>query len=206
MSGNKAREAKNNTKKTILRSAEGLFAKQGFELTTVREIAKKAGINVAMVYYYFNTKEELHQKIIEDSFNLLGQSLQEGIDQGKGHEEKIRDVVKVYINFLHHHKDIHRIILRETISPSKNIDMIVKKYISRNFDLVHSIMKEGVQKGVFRKHDTTLSTFSLIGMILYYFTYEPVFIRLISPEKRKKPITEFLPNHIFNLFMEGIKG
>ncbi|MFQ5685972.1 MAG: TetR/AcrR family transcriptional regulator [Candidatus Scalindua sp.] len=206
MSGNKTREAKNNTKKTILRSAEGLFARQGFELTTVREIAKKAGINVAMVYYYFNTKEELHQNIIEDTFKSFSQSLKEGVDQGKGSEEKICDVIKVYINFLHHHKDLHRIILRETTSQSKHIDMIVKKYISRNFDLVHSIMKEGVQKGVFREHDTTLSTFSLIGMILYYFSYEPIFIRLISPEKRKKPITEFLPEHIFNIFMEGIKG
>ena len=175
-------------------------------MTTVREIARKANINVAMVYYYFNTKEELHQNIIEGAFKSFFQSLKEGVDQGKGPEEKICDVVKIYINFLHHHKYLHRIILRETISQSKHIDTIVKKYISRNIDLVHSIIKEGVREGVFKEHDTTLSTFSLIGMILYYFTYEPIFIRLISPEKRKKPITEFLPDHIFNLFMEGIKG
>lgn len=205
MTDKKRKEIKGNSKKTILMSAERLFAKQGFELTTVREIAKKAGINVAMVYYYFNTKEELHQKIIEDTFKSFFHSLKEGVDQGKGPEEKIYDVVRIYIDFLHHHKDLHRIILRETISQSKHIDMIVKRYISRNFDLVHSIINEGVQKGVFREQDTKLSTFSLIGMILYYFTYEPIFIRLISPEKRGKAITEFLPEHIFNLFMEGIK-
>lgn len=206
MADKKSKEIKKNSKEIILRSAKVLFAKQGFELTTVREIAGKAGINVAMVYYYFNTKEELHQNIIDDAFKSFSQSLKEGVGQGKGPEEKIYDVIKVYITFLHHDKDLHRIILRETISQSKHIDMIVKKYISRNFDLVHSIIKEGVQKGAFREHDTTLSTFSLIGMILYYFTYEPIFIRLISPEKRKKPITEFLPEHIFNLFMEGVKA
>ena len=196
---------KKNTKATILRTAEKLFAQQGFELSTVREIANKSGINVAMVYYYFKTKDELYQKIIDDSFRILSQSLKEGVDQEKGPEKKIHDVIEVYISFFHHHKNLHRIILRETISKSDHIDMIVKRYVSRNFKLVHGIIKDGVQKGVFREHDTVLSTFSLIGMILYYFTYKPIFTRLISPEKRKKPITEFLPDHIFNLFMEGVK-
>ncbi|GAX61536.1 transcriptional regulator, TetR family [Candidatus Scalindua japonica] len=206
MADKKSQETQKNSKEIILRSAKVLFAKQGFALTTVREIAGKAGINIAMVYYYFNTKEELHQNVIDDAFKSFFQSLKEGVAQGKEPEEKIYDIIKIYITFLHHHKDLHRIILRETISQSKHIDIIVKKYISKNFDLVHDIIKEGIQKGTFRKHDSTLSTFSLIGMILYYFTYEPIFTRLISPEKRKKPITEFLPEHIFTLFMEGVKS
>ena len=195
-----------DTKESILRSAERLFAEKGFELTTVREIASKSGVNVAMIYYYFKTKEGLHQEIIEDSFNHLFRSLKEGVDQEKEPEEKIYDIIKVYIDFFFHHKDLHRIILRETVSRSGHIEMFVKKYISKNFDLVHSIIQEGVQKGVFRELDTALSTFSLIGMILYYFTYQPIFTRLVSPEKAKKPIIEYLPDHIFNLFIQGVKG
>ncbi|MDR4499664.1 MAG: hypothetical protein MRK02_17355 [Candidatus Scalindua sp.] len=92
------------------------------------------------------------------------------------------------------------------ISKSDHIDMMVKSYVSRNFKLVHGIIKDGVQKGIFREHDTAFSTLSLIGMILYYFTYEPIFTRLISAKKRKKPVTEFLPDHIFKLFIEGVKA
>lgn len=195
-----------DTRETILRSAERLFAEKGFELATVREIANKSSVNVAMIYYYFKTKEGLHQEIIEDSFNHLLRSLKEGVDQEKEPEEKIYDVVKVYVDFLYHHKDLHRIILRETVSRSGHIEIFVKKYISKNFDLVHGIIEEGVRKGVFRDQDTALSTFSLIGMILYYFTYEPIFTRLVSPDKAKKPITEYLPDHIFHLFMQGAKG
>lgn len=195
-----------DTRETILRSAERLFAEKGFESTTVREIANESSVNVAMIYYYFKTKESLHQEIIEGSFSCLYHSLKEGVDQGKEPEEKIYDVVKVYVDFLYHHKDLHRIILRETVSRSGHIEIFVKKYISKNFDLVHGIIEEGVWKGVFRDQDTALSTFSLIGMILYYFTYEPIFTRLISQEKVEKPITEYLPDHIFNLFMQGVKG
>ncbi len=195
-----------DTRESILKSAERLFAEKGFELTTVREIAQGSGVNVAMIYYYFKTKEGLHQEIIEESFSHLYHSLTEGVDEEKRPEEKIHDVIKVYVTFLHHHKNHHRIILRETVSQSDHIEMIVKKYVSNNFNLIHGVIEEGVRAGVFKKQDTALSTFSLVGMILYYFTYEPIFTRLISSGKMEKPITEYLPDHIFNLFMEGVKG
>ncbi len=196
---------KKDTRDLILKSAEKLFAQKGFEVTTVREIAEDSGANIAMIYYYFKTKEGLHKEILEDSLRHLSISLKEGLDQSKESEEKIYDIIKIYITFLHSHKNLHRIILRETVSRSGHIDMIVKKYISKNFNIVHKVIKEGVRQRSFRKQDTVLSTFSLIGMILYYFTYEPIFTRLISPEKRKKPVTEYLPDHIFDLFMEGMK-
>ena len=60
-----------DTRESILKSAERLFAEKGFELTTVREIAQGSGVNVAMIYYYFKTKEGLHQEIIEESFSHL---------------------------------------------------------------------------------------------------------------------------------------
>ena len=195
-----------DTRESILKSAVKLFALKGFESTTVREIARDSGVNVAMIYYYFKTKEGLHQEIIEDSFSQLFSSLKNGIDEEKGVEEKVYDVIKIYVDFLDNHKEIHRIFLRETVTQSGHVEVIVKKYISKNFDLVHSIIQEGVENGIFRVQDTALSTFSLVGMILYFFTYEPVYARLVSPEKAKKPITEYLPDHIFHLFMQGAKG
>ena len=195
-----------NTRESILKSSERLFALKGFESTTVREIARVSRVNVAMIYYYFKTKEGLHQEIIEDSFCQLYSSLKEGIDQEKDPEEKVYDIIKVYVDFLFNHKDIHRIFLKEAVTQSSHVEVIVNKYISKNFDLVHSIIQEGAEKKIFRVQDTALSTFSLIGMILYYFTYEPVYTRLVSPEKAKKPITEYLPDHIYQLFMHGAKG
>jgi hypothetical protein len=55
-------------------------------------------------------------------------------------------------------------------------------------------------------NDTALATFSLMGMILYYFTYEPVYMRLVSPDIIRQPLTNYLPDHIFNLFIMGVKG
>ena len=195
-----------DTKESILKSAEKLFARKGFESTTVREIARDSGVNVAMIYYYFKTKDGLYQEIIEGSFDKLFCLLKDGVDHRKGPEEKVYDIIKVYINFFYHHKDIHRIFLRETVTQSRHVEVIVKKYISKNFNLIHSVIKEGVKEGIFRVQDTVLSTFSLIGMILYYFTYEPVYTRLVSAEKFETPVTEYLPDHIFHMFMRGAAG
>ena len=55
-----------NSKERILKTATKLFAQKGFGGTSVREIAKNAGVNVAMISYYWGGKKELYQGIIDD--------------------------------------------------------------------------------------------------------------------------------------------
>lgn len=192
-----------DTKYAILKSAEKLFAEQGFNKTTVREIAGDSHVNVAMVYYYFQNKDGLHQEILEESLQALHLLLRDCVSQEKDPEKNIYCIIQVYINFFYQNKNLHRIILREIVSRSKHIEMMVKKYVSKNFNLIRGIIQEGVDKGLFRKQDTTLATFSLVGMILNYFTSEQVISKLISVDKGE--ITQYLPDHIFNLFMNGVK-
>ncbi len=54
-----------STKETILRVAEEIFAQRGFEGARVEEIARQAGVNQAMIYYYFKSKGDLLEEVIE---------------------------------------------------------------------------------------------------------------------------------------------
>jgi AcrR family transcriptional regulator len=193
-----------DTKVSILRSAAKLFAQNGFDATSVREIAKNSGVNIAMIYYYFQTKEGLYQEILEDACRALSLSLADCIDRKRDPEENIYCFIKTYINFLQNHKTLHLIFLRETISQTKLMKIIVKKYGLKIFGLVHGIIEEGVEKGVFREQDTTLSTINLFSMIRHYFTDEPLITTLFPNEKVKTK--EYLTDHIFNIFMQGVKS
>jgi AcrR family transcriptional regulator len=56
---------KMDKKEKIIQSATKLFSTQGFEGTSVREIASDAGVNVAMINYYFGSKEKLFESVVE---------------------------------------------------------------------------------------------------------------------------------------------
>jgi AcrR family transcriptional regulator len=191
-----------DTKHAILKSAEKLFSANGFNKTTVREIAGDSGVNVAMIYYYFQTKDGLHQEILENACIALSESLTECINPQKGPEENLRCIITTYINFLQQHKTLHRIVLRAMVSQSKQLGRMVKKYGANIFGMIHSQIEEGVTKGIFRKQDTTLSTINLFSMIRHYFTDEP-FITMLFPQKKGK-LQKNLSDHIYNLFMNGI--
>src|SRR4051812_9252444 len=63
-------QTENTDKKTqIIYTAEQLFSKKGFNGTSVREIAKEAGINIAMISYYFGSKEKLMEAVFERRSN-----------------------------------------------------------------------------------------------------------------------------------------
>ena len=55
-----------NSKQKILSTATKLFAKKGFDAVSIREICKKANVNICMISYYFGGKKELYQAIIDE--------------------------------------------------------------------------------------------------------------------------------------------
>src|SRR6056297_1243735 len=85
----KAKRSAEETKHRILHTAESHFARKGFHGARVDEIAKDAGVNKAMIYYYFDSKQQLldHllQHFIQESMDLIMRSLREnsGIDVEK---------------------------------------------------------------------------------------------------------------------------
>ena len=189
------------TKKAILKASETLFANQGFEKTTVRQIAKTAEVNVAVIFYHFKTKENLHQEIFENCFNKLNRNIKAALVLRRGADEKIKDIIAAFVTSLRQHKNIHQIILRETINRSKHLELIINKYIQKNHNMIEDTIKEGIEMGMFKDYDSLLYTFNLVGMVLFYFTYQPI-IETIDKERHTM---DHVVENIYNVFMDGIR-
>src|SRR6185436_9189387 len=95
----------------IVETALQLFAEKGFEGTSIRDIAEKTAINVAMVNYYFGTKEKLFEKIVEYKSSVTRGLLDE-ISNNKSLSsiQKIEAVIDAYIERLFTHRKFHRLI------------------------------------------------------------------------------------------------
>ena len=136
----------------ILQVAERLFAEKGFDGASVREISKIANINVAMVSYYFGSKEKLLESLILYRTSDLNIKLENLFDESATCFQKIDKFIEFYINKINQNKNMHQILNFETSSKKRVLDsdafLAIKK---SNLDVLRKIIYEGQVLNIFRK-------------------------------------------------------
>ncbi len=192
----------------LLDSAELLFSQKGFDGTSVRDIAEAAGINTAMISYYFGSKEKLMEEIFErKSLNIreLVDSLVK--DESLDPLQKMYSLVDVYIERIFQRKNFHRILLCEQIiNQNPPIIHLVEKMKVRNSECMNDLIKIGQKKGLFKKNiDIPMLTNSLIGTISYmlinidfYRKYHD--LESLRDEEFEKIIKKKLAVHIKSIY------
>ncbi|MFB6317077.1 TetR/AcrR family transcriptional regulator [Saccharicrinis sp. FJH54] len=89
-----------NTEKKILDAAKKVFECKGMYGARMQEIANEAGINKALLHYYFRSKEKLFEAVFEDAFQYFFPNLVEIFNSDKGIREKLESVIDHYFNII----------------------------------------------------------------------------------------------------------
>ncbi len=100
------RSSDTEIKDRILTVAEQLFARKGYSSTTTREIAAAAGVNKALISYYFSSKENLYKTIIIGNMDTVFEAIIGGLAQDLSAEEVIDVIVDSYYDLFHSKPDI----------------------------------------------------------------------------------------------------
>ncbi len=166
----------------ILEVAESLFAEKGFDGTSIRDIAKEAKINIAMVSYYFGSKERLLESLIfyrtSDLKNQLENLLQEDLEP----IEKINKLIELYINRINSNRGIYRIIHFEFTTKKRDENLLAFTELKKgNLKSLEAIIEEGQKKGVFRKDVIIpLITPTILGTFFHFHMNKPFFENLLN--------------------------
>jgi AcrR family transcriptional regulator len=110
-----------NTEQTILLAAEELFLEKGFSATKTTEIAEAAGVNHAMLHYYFRSKEKLFNKVFEQKVQLLATSFLPILESECSFLDKIQSGIKAHFDFLVAHPKLPFFILREIVANKEKL-------------------------------------------------------------------------------------
>ncbi|RZJ53802.1 MAG: TetR/AcrR family transcriptional regulator [Flavobacterium sp.] len=166
----------------ILEVAEKLFSEKGFEGTSIRDISKVAKINIAMVSYYFGSKERLLESLIiykTADLKLQIESLQ--------HEdleplEKVNKLVEIYINRIDCNRGIFRVLHFELNSKKREESLTVFTELKKgNLKSLEAIIHEGQSKGIFRKDVIIpLITPTIMGTFFHFHMNKPFFQELLN--------------------------
>lgn len=156
-----------NKRDVIVGAALQLFAEKGFEGTTIREIADKASVNVAMVNYYFGSKEKLFEQILYDRFSTTHGLLDDICkDNSLSYIEKIQGAIDAYIERFFTQRKFHRLIHQELLLHQReDIQVAIVNYLFKNIQVIKKIIKGGIQKGEFKKVNIDLSIATLVGTL-----------------------------------------
>ncbi len=185
----------------ILKVAETLFAEKGFDGTSIRDISKVAKINIAMISYYFGSKERLLESLLfyrtSDLKNQLDHLILEEIEP----IDKINKLIALYINRINKNKGIYRIIHFEFNSEKRAKSLASFAELKKgNLKTLETIIAEGQKKGVFRKDVIVpLLTPTILGTFFHFQMNKPFFeevLRLHTKESFEDYITNELTQHI----------
>ncbi|GGU27183.1 TetR/AcrR family transcriptional regulator [Streptomyces daghestanicus] len=95
MDGTKQHRRRGDTRQRIQDVALELFAEQGYEKTSLREIAERLEVTKAALYYHFKTKEEILVSLFEDLTQPMGELIEWGLEQPRSLETK-QEIVRRY--------------------------------------------------------------------------------------------------------------
>ena len=161
----------------ILRAAVREFSKEGVAGARIDAIAKRARVNKALLYYYFQDKETLYSAVLDQVFGGLTAAVNAAFALDVPPREKILAYARAHFDYIADHPLYPRIVQGEMMhagdNGSRQLDRIVKQYFRPLADQLSRVLAEGMAAGDFRSVDAMQAIPSIISVIVFYFTNAP---------------------------------
>jgi AcrR family transcriptional regulator len=197
------------SRNAILQAAAREFAEYGVAGARTDTIAREAGVNKALLYYYFKDKETLYGAVLDDAFAGLKETVFRVLDRPTPAREKILAYVGAYFDFMASHRLYPRLMQREMMRAregnSPHIDKVIKDHIQPIFGRLSELLRQGISRGEFREVNPVHFVPSMVAMIVFYFSSAPVMQRIVgfnplSPERiaeRRAAVIDFISAALF---------
>jgi len=193
-------------KEHILIVAERLFGEKGFDGTSIRDIAQKANVNLAMISYYFGSKEKLLEALLEFRAGYTIGLLEElSKDEALTPFDKIDRLIDFYVDKILGNICFHNIMQQQSVNTkTEEIRDMITEIKVRNFEQIKKIISDGQRKKVFRKIDIELTMGTMMGTISQFTQLRPFWTRLFNidttdDEAYRKKIAPRLKTHLKQL-------
>jgi AcrR family transcriptional regulator len=142
-------EAAGDSRERILHAAIDLFAQKGFDGSTTREIASRAGVNHGLIPYYFGAKEKLWRAAVDRAFGQLGTGLRAVLDDpGIGDDrERAGLMIRNYVRFVAEHPEFVRLMHEEGKRRGPRMRWLVDRHVRPLYEAVSGLMSRAQSRG-----------------------------------------------------------
>jgi len=153
---------RDEVKEAIVNVARHIFSRFGFKKTTMDEIAIASRKGKSSIYYYFASKEEIFQAVVEKEAEILKQELIKANNETDSPEQKLKMHVLIRMRTMEKLANFYSAIKDDYLGHLDFIEKIRKKYDQEEIQMMESILVEGVKNGIFEIEDTALAAIAIV--------------------------------------------
>ena len=202
-------EKPGKTAEKILTAARAVFAENGYSGTHMSEIALRAGVNKATLYYQIGDKDTLYANVIHQVIGNIAQNIALAVANANGPEEKIHAYINTIVEAVDKNPEIPSIMMREVASGGATMPRVVLEDIASILTIVAGVLEEGRKKRVFIETVPFLIHMMVMGTILFYKKALPIKERQSwlpdTIKARNKILKGSLGEEVAKLVLKAIK-
>lgn len=158
----------------ICGAARKVFAEKGFAGARMDEIARMARVNKATIYYHIGDKRTLYDRILQDIFSGVADSLTQNDRPDSPPPERLRSFVRTLAGLVDKNADLAAIMLREQASGAKDFPERVGRDMARIIGLITDILQQGARAGVFKPATPVIVHLMTIGTLVFMKMSSPI--------------------------------
>jgi len=152
----------------ILKAARAVFAERGYSGARMDEIACRAGVNKATIYYQIGDKATLYAGVIHQVLGDVASKIANAVAEADHPNEKLAAYIEVIDTAVDGNPEIPPIMLREVASDGAHLPHVVVADIARVVTMLAAILAEGKKEGIFADVNPFLIHCMIMGTILMY--------------------------------------
>lgn len=193
------------TRDQILHAAADLFAAHGYARTSIRQVADRAGANSALIYYYFGSKAELYEAVLNEPAQMLREMLERALVADKTGAGRLRHFIGEYSHFVLNQVPLAALVFRSLAGGDVELISAMRERVTPLVGMLAQLMREAMEAGEFRPMDPTLAVGSLLGTVLLYVLAPAVAAPALGIEMDSQ-FAERLAEHTADVFLHGVSA
>jgi len=164
-------------RRQIMQVATNLFALQGFEGTTTRQIAEHAGVSEAVIFRHFPRKETLYWAIIDYKCQVARkpETLLTTLHSSGDDREIFTSIAEQILRRNTEDSTLSRLLLFSALENHRLSGRFFRTYVAMNYELLAKHIRKRIRERKFRRVDALLAARGFLGMIAYHFLIQELF-------------------------------
>ena len=189
-------------RRQIIRTASTLFARRGYRGTTTREIAERAGINEALLFRHFPSKEKLYWTIIEEQCGARGRrhKIRQILEAGGSDLEVFAAIAREFLVRTARDTELTRLLWFTALENHKLSRRFFRTFVAVYYEALAEHIRRRTREGAFRNVDALLSARGFLGMVVYHFLVQELF----GGEKYQKFDPEAVAGTLAEIWLNGM--
>lgn len=195
----------------IIDAAREIFFEKGYNGATMRDIASKAEVNLALLHYYYRTKEKIFEIVLDQAFVTLFKRLNKVFTSDVDIFHKIELMVESYISVGMKHPRLPGFITHELEVNKKLVEPLILKYkeeqnVNKNLSIFYADVQNAIDSNIIKTIDVDSLFINILSLSLFPFIAKNFLLGIVLDNKKYSHFVKERSKHVSSFIINSIRA